>query len=41
MKEFKLNHKYCGMTLTIEGYDFYDAVRRNHINLDMWERIEG
>jgi hypothetical protein len=39
MKEFKLNHKYCGMILTIEGYDFEDAVARNHISLDMWERI--
>jgi hypothetical protein len=39
MKEFKLINRYCGMILTIEGYDFEDAVKRNHISLDMWERI--
>jgi hypothetical protein len=39
MKEFKLINRYCGMILTIEGYDFEDAVKRNHISLDAWARI--
>ena len=36
MKEFTLEHKYCGMTKTIEGYDIYSAARANNIDLKYW-----
>ena len=36
MKEFTLEHKYCGMIRVIVGYDIYSAARKNNINLKYW-----
>ena len=36
MKIFIFKHKYCGAARTVEGYDFYDAARKNNINLNYW-----
>lgn len=39
MKEFTIEHIYCGMITHIEGYDFYDAMRSNNKDLKYWKEI--
>lgn len=39
MKTFTLEHKYCGMLLTVEGWDFWDACKRNGLDSKVWKIV--
>ena len=39
MKEYTIQHKHCKAITKIEGYDIYDAMRKNNINGNVWEVI--
>lgn len=36
MKNFTVEHKFCGQVKEITGYDIYDAMKRNNISLKYW-----
>ena len=36
MMSFKIEHKYCGFTKTIEGNNVYDAFKKNGLDLNVW-----
>lgn len=33
---FTIEHKHCGMTTTIKGYDVWDALRNNNKDISLW-----
>ena len=37
MTTFTVEHKHCGYTQTIEGYDVWDALKRNNLNANVWK----
>lgn len=37
MMTFTIKHKYCGMTKTVEGYNVFDAFKKNGLDLAVWE----
>ena len=47
VKDFKVikmftltvEHKYCGYTKTIEGNSIYDAMRKNGLDIKIWNVI--
>lgn len=36
MYEFGIHHKYCGMTMTIYGYNVMDAFKRAGKDYTIW-----
>lgn len=38
MKTYIVEHKHCKATKTIEGYDFWDAMRKNNLDYKVWKR---
>ena len=34
-----VEHKYCGYTKTIEGNSIYDAMRKNGLDIKIWNVI--
>lgn len=36
MLEFRVKHKYCGMEKVISGYNVWDALRENGLDVDIW-----
>ena len=36
MLTFTIEHKYCGMTTTIEGYNVWDAMKQNNKDINIW-----
>ncbi len=40
MMTFTLKHRYCGMTKKIEGYNVFDAFKKNGLDLGVWEVVE-
>ena len=39
-KTYTIEHKACGMTTTIEGYDIYDAMHKAGKSLKTWRIID-
>ena len=39
MKVFTIQHKHCKAITKIEGYDIWDAMRKNNIKGNAWEII--
>jgi hypothetical protein len=39
MKNFTVEHKYCGAIRTIEGYDIYDAMKKANLPRSYWKQI--
>ena len=37
MMTFTIKHKYCGMTKIVEGYNVFDAFKKNGLDLEIWE----
>ena len=37
MKTFTLTHKHCGMEIKVEGYDFWDACKKNGLDIKVWK----
>ena len=40
MMTFKIEHKYCGFTTTVSGYNVWDAMKKNNKDLHYW-RVLG
>lgn len=38
---FKVMHKYCGYTMTIEGKDIFAALRAYGLSPALWEEVKG
>ena len=36
MLRFTIEHKYCGYTTTVEGYNVWDALRNNGKDFNCW-----
>lgn len=36
MLKFIVEHKYCGMTKTVEGVNVWDAFKKNNLDLNIW-----
>lgn len=36
MQQFLVEHKYCGMQKTIEGYNVWDALKSNGLEVGVW-----
>ena len=36
MREFSVIHKYCHCVIIIEGYDVYEAMKRNDLDSKYW-----
>ena len=36
MLRFTVEHKHCGVRKVIEGYNVFDAFRRNGLDLNIW-----
>lgn len=36
MLEFTIQHKYCGYTTTVIGYNVYDALKQNNKDIRFW-----
>ena len=41
MMQYTIEHKYCGMTKTIEGYTVWDAFRSFGLNPNLWNVISS
>ena len=37
--KFTVRHNYCGMTKTIEGFNVYDAFKKNGLDIKIWTVI--
>ena len=40
MKTYTIQHKYCKMTMTIEGYDVWHVMKSNNKDIKYWEVIK-
>ena len=36
MLKFTIEHKYCGYTTTVEGYNVWDALKSNGKDIKFW-----
>ena len=36
MLRFTIEHKYCGCTTTVEGYNVWDALKSNGKDINYW-----
>lgn len=36
MLRFTIEHKFCGYTTTVEGYNVWDALKSNDKNIAFW-----
>ena len=36
MLQFITEHKYCGMTKVVQGYNVYDALKSNGLDINVW-----
>ena len=36
MLRFTIEHKYCGYTTTVEGYNVWDALKSNGKDINYW-----
>ena len=40
MKRFRVEHKHCGCSRVICGFDIYDAYRRCNCDSKVWKLVE-
>lgn len=41
MTQYTVEHKNCGYIKVIEGYDIYDAFKKNNLQSNMWTVIKA
>ena len=39
MKTYTVEHTHCKAIRTIEGYDIWDAMRKNSLDIRVWKEI--
>lgn len=39
MKTYTVEHKHCKAILTIKGYDIWEAMRKNNLDMRVWKEI--
>jgi hypothetical protein len=39
MKTYTVEHRHCKAIRTIEGYDIWDAMRKNNLDTRVWREV--